>query len=122
MPRFIALSVFSLLLVVGTRTPAQAPPPTGWESILGPRLENGTIILGQPCSHPYVVVIPASDPILLDRLQAYVPFAFAATSQLGPYLYAGSSSQRSPAEWLSRQLRDRGFDTRVAFRPLACQP
>ncbi|MBF2065882.1 MAG: peptidoglycan-binding protein [Calothrix sp. C42_A2020_038] len=63
----------------------------------------------------YVVVIPIFANDTLNRVRQVLPQAFAAKSRLGDYVNAGSFSERSEAERLSRQLRDRGFDARVEF-------
>ncbi|BAZ13667.1 putative N-acetylmuramoyl-L-alanine amidase [Calothrix sp. NIES-4071] len=63
----------------------------------------------------YVVVIPIFANDTLNRVRQVLPQAFAAKSGLGDYVNAGSFSQRSDAERLTSQLRDRGFDARVEF-------
>lgn len=63
----------------------------------------------------YVVVIPIFANDTLNRVRQYLPQAFLAKSGLGDYVNAGSFSQRSDAERLSDQLRDRGFDARVEY-------
>jgi hypothetical protein len=79
-----------------------------------------TITLGQPCNHPYVVAIPSRNDDVLDRVQAIVEYAFITESRFGPYVQAGASPRRRPAEQVSRQLRRAGFDARVIYRPIAC--
>jgi hypothetical protein len=78
------------------------------------------ITLGQPCDYPYVVAIPYANEGLLDRVQTVVATAFITESRFGPYVNAGASPRRVPAEQVSRQLRRAGFDARVIYRPIAC--
>lgn len=66
-------------------------------------------------SLPYVVVVPGNSA--LARVQAIRPGAYTARSDRGTYIFAGSFTQRSEADRVSRQLRDRGLDARVAYRP-----
>lgn len=68
-------------------------------------------------SAPYVVVVPGSDQSLLNRVRRFYPAARLARSRIGSYINAGSSAQRRDAEIVSSQLRRRGFDARVAYRP-----
>ncbi|MBW4599177.1 MAG: peptidoglycan-binding protein [Calothrix sp. FI2-JRJ7] len=63
----------------------------------------------------YVVVIPIFANDTLNRVRQLLPQAFAAKSGLGDYVNAGSFNERSEAERLSDQLRDRGFDARVEY-------
>lgn len=63
----------------------------------------------------YVVVIPIFANDTLNRVRQVLPQAFAAKSGLGDYVNAGSFNERSEAERLSDQLRDRGFDARVEY-------
>lgn len=66
-------------------------------------------------SNRYVVVIPIFANDTLNRVQQVLPQAFAAKSGLGDYVNAGSFNERSDAERLTDQLRDRGFDARVEY-------
>ncbi|BDA67940.1 hypothetical protein RIVM261_025530 [Rivularia sp. IAM M-261] len=66
-------------------------------------------------SNRYVVVIPIFANDTLNRVRQVLPQAFAAKSGLGDYVNAGSFNERSDAERLSDQLRDRGFDARVEY-------
>ncbi|MBD2099428.1 SPOR domain-containing protein [Leptolyngbya sp. FACHB-261] len=93
---------------------AQLPPPI---SNPPPSQRQGTVLLGQTRDTPYVVVVPGNSQIL-DRLQRYIPTAFLSNSRLGRYVQAGAFANRGSAESLSHQLRDRGFDARVAYRPV----
>ena len=93
-------------------------PPA--EEIL-PTLSLESITLGQPCGQPYVVAVPYGTVDLLSRVQATVPSAFITDSRFGPYVQAGSSSRRAPAERINHQLRRAGFDARVIYRPIACE-
>lgn len=63
----------------------------------------------------YVVVIPVTGNDTLNRVRQLLPQAVQATSGRGDYVNAGAFSERSDAERLTRQLRDRGFDARVQF-------
>jgi peptidoglycan hydrolase-like protein with peptidoglycan-binding domain len=63
----------------------------------------------------YVVVIPVTGNDTLNRVRQILPQAVQATSGRGDYVNAGAFSERSDAERLTRQLRDRGFDARVQF-------
>lgn len=86
---------------------------------VAPQLSAVTV-LGQPCEKPYVVAIPETDPGLLDRVQVWMPTAFVTQSQLGLYIFVGSFSEWQVAELLNLQLRQRGFDARVLYKPLPC--
>jgi hypothetical protein len=86
---------------------------------VAPQLKTVTV-LGQPCEKPYVVAIPETDPGLLDRVQAWLPTAFLTQSQFGLYVLAGSFSEWQVAELLNRQLQQRGFDSRVLYKPVPC--
>jgi hypothetical protein len=100
-----------------------SPPPVfsieGLESNITP--EAPLITLGQPCDRPYIVVIPTSNPELLQQVQDHVPTAFLTESRLGSYILAGSAPRRSEASSVTRQLRRQGFvDARVVYRPVRC--
>ena len=82
--------------------------------------EVSPVILGQPCTRPYVVAIPANDFQLLERVQLQVPSAFLTDSSLGSYVLAGAFAQRFLAESLRSKLRYFGFDARVIYKPIAC--
>jgi peptidoglycan hydrolase-like protein with peptidoglycan-binding domain len=63
----------------------------------------------------YVVVIPVAGNDTLNRVRQILPQAVQATSGRGDYINAGAFIERSDAERLTRQLRDRGFDARVSY-------
>jgi peptidoglycan hydrolase-like protein with peptidoglycan-binding domain len=63
----------------------------------------------------YVVVIPVIGNDTLNRVRQLLPQAVQATSGRGDYINAGAFPERSDAERLTRQLRDRGFDARVQY-------
>jgi peptidoglycan hydrolase-like protein with peptidoglycan-binding domain len=98
---------------------ARGLAPTGfvdfntWQAL---GLSTTTPIVKPPENNKrYVVVIPIFANDTLNRVRQVLPQAFAAKSGLGDYVNAGSFSERSYAETLSSQLRDRGFDARVEF-------
>ena len=62
--------------------------------------------------NPYVVVVPGRGD-LLSMVQQSVPSAFQDRSGRGSFVNAGAFTRRSEAESTSRQLRSRGFDSRV---------
>ncbi|WP_330220846.1 SPOR domain-containing protein [Calothrix sp. NIES-3974] len=51
----------------------------------------------------------------LERVRRIIPNAQLAKSRKGDFINAGAFSNRSDAERLTRQLRDRGFDARVEY-------
>ncbi len=63
----------------------------------------------------YVVVIPLTGNDTLNRVRQYIPQAFQDKSGRGDFVNAGAFPDRSDAERLTRQLRDRGFDARVQY-------
>ncbi len=63
----------------------------------------------------YVVIVPIRDANTLDQVRQFIPQAFTMRSKLGDYVNAGAFRDRSEAEKLSSQLRDRGFDARVEY-------
>jgi len=67
----------------------------------------------------YVVVVPVRNGNTLREVRAVVGFANAdlAESGRGRYVNAGAFGDRNSAESLSFQLRSRGLDARVAYRP-----
>lgn len=95
-----------LSLSVAVEAPSASPAPI--------------TVLGQPCEHPYVVVIPATQPGLLDQVQALIPSAFLSISQLGRYVLAASYDNWTAAELLNRRLRQHGLDARILYKPLSC--
>lgn len=78
------------------------------------------VVLGQPCTHPYIVAIPATDPTLIDRVHALIPTAVMVNSHLGAYVQAASAPERSPLTPLIQELRAQGFDARMVYRPILC--
>ncbi|MBW4647105.1 MAG: SPOR domain-containing protein [Kastovskya adunca ATA6-11-RM4] len=111
------LLVMACLGLASQYSIAQQVPP----NLSAPTTQAETIILGQPCENTYVVVIPASDPKILDKVKPYRPLAFLTNSRLGWYVQAGSFSDRALAESLSYQLRSVNLDARVAYLPVRCQ-
>jgi peptidoglycan hydrolase-like protein with peptidoglycan-binding domain len=63
----------------------------------------------------YIVVVPVSANDTLNRVRQLLPQAFSASSRRGDYVNAGAFVERSDAQRLSDQLRDRGFDARVEY-------
>ncbi|KOP25793.1 peptidoglycan-binding protein [Hapalosiphon sp. MRB220] len=63
----------------------------------------------------YVVIVPIRDANTLDQVRQFIPQAFTMRSKLGDFVNAGAFRDRSEAEKLSSQLRDRGFDARVEY-------
>jgi peptidoglycan hydrolase-like protein with peptidoglycan-binding domain len=63
----------------------------------------------------YVVVVPISSNDTLNRIRQLLPQAVSASSRKGDYVNAGAFVERSDAQRLSDQLRDRGFDARVEY-------
>jgi peptidoglycan hydrolase-like protein with peptidoglycan-binding domain len=63
----------------------------------------------------YVVVVPINSNDTLNRIRQLLPQAVSASSRKGDYVNAGAFVERSDAERLSNQLRDRGFDARVEY-------
>lgn len=92
----------------------------GSDSTLSSTNESGIVILGQPCDHPYVVAIPTQNLVTLETVHSYIPTAFFTDSGRGRFIQAGSASRRLDAESLSQQLRAKGFDARVIYRPARC--
>ncbi|MDX2098307.1 MAG: SPOR domain-containing protein [Leptolyngbyaceae cyanobacterium bins.59] len=106
-----------VLLFFGSTSSTQA---LNFSQNYGSSGEEAPIILGQPCDNSYVVAIPTRNFQLLDQVQTIVPTAFLTRIWLGFYIQAGSYAQRSPAETLTHQLRERGFDARVIYKPVDC--
>ncbi|MBD2072252.1 SPOR domain-containing protein [Leptolyngbya sp. FACHB-671] len=77
--------------------------------------QGNVIVLGRSPTSRYVVVVPARRDNTLNVVRQCVPDAFLADSRLGDYVQAGAFPNRSSAENLSRVLRSRGLDARVAY-------
>ncbi|MBD2311982.1 hypothetical protein H6G20_09955 [Desertifilum sp. FACHB-1129] len=95
------------------------PPPLTWN--VAAASDSNPILLGQPCTNPYIVAIPTHNFQLLDRVQRQVPSAFITDSRLGHYILAGAFTHRLLAESLNMQLRHLGFNARVVYKPIPCQ-
>jgi cell division protein FtsN len=80
-----------------------------------PSTYSRPIILGQPKETPYVVVIPAANLQLVEKVQQYAPLAFMTASRLGSYIQAGAFADRPTAESLTYELRKQGLDARVVY-------
>jgi peptidoglycan hydrolase-like protein with peptidoglycan-binding domain len=65
----------------------------------------------------YVVVVPIRGDDTLSEVRRYIPRATPKKSKRGEYVDAGAFNNRNEAESLSFQLRSRGLDARVAYRP-----
>jgi len=65
----------------------------------------------------YVVVVPIRGKDTLSEVQRYIAGASRRDSKRGEYVDAGAFNNRNEAESLSFQLRSRGLDARVAYRP-----
>lgn len=111
------LLVMACLGLTSQNSIAQQVPP----SLSAPTTQAETMILGQPCENPYVVVIPGSDSKILDEVKRYRPLAFLTDSRLGWYVQAGSFGDRALAESLSYQLRSVNLNARVVYLPVRCQ-
>ncbi|BAZ04241.1 peptidoglycan-binding protein [Calothrix sp. NIES-3974] len=77
-------------------------------------LDNSNPIGNVPKNN-YVVAIPIRANDTLERVRQFVPQAQLDKSRRGDFVNAGAFSNRSDAERLTRQLRDRGFDARVEY-------
>lgn len=94
--------------------------PTGivdfqtWQA-LGLTNNNSTGGENPNIENRYVVIVPIRDANTLEQVRQFIPEAFAVKSKLGNYVNAGAFRDRSAAEQLSSQLRDRGFDARVEY-------
>jgi peptidoglycan hydrolase-like protein with peptidoglycan-binding domain len=71
---------------------------------------------GSP-GNSYVVVVPIRGDDTLSEVRRYIPRATPKNSKRGEYVDAGAFNNRNEAESLSFQLRSRGLDARVAYRP-----
>lgn len=116
---FLYVVLLTFFLPVHLSPPALAQTADPNVDLLSINGENA-LILGQPCTRPYVVAIPANSFQLLDRVQLQVPSAFLTDSPLGSYVLAGAFAHRLLAESLESQLRYFGFDARVLYKPIAC--
>ena len=65
----------------------------------------------------YVVVVPIRSEDTLSEVQQYIPRATPRNSKRGEYVDAGAFNNRNEAESRSYDLRSRGFDARVVYRP-----
>jgi hypothetical protein len=66
---------------------------------------------------PYRVVVPGTDPDLIERTRAVAPGAdVVLDSRRGDYIDAGGYASRSEAEDLVRRLQDRNLEARVDFQ------
>ncbi|MEA5574139.1 peptidoglycan-binding protein [Calothrix sp. UHCC 0171] len=74
-----------------------------------PNVQNPT------SNNRYIVVVPIFANDTLNRIRQFIPQAIAEKSRKGDYVNAGAFVERSDAERLSNQLRDRGFDARVEY-------
>ncbi|WP_414754462.1 peptidoglycan-binding domain-containing protein [Anabaena sp. CCY 9910] len=63
----------------------------------------------------YVVIVPISNGGTLNQVRRYVPSAYTSKSNLGTFVNAGTYSDRSSAEQMSRMLRSNGLDARVQY-------
>jgi cell division protein FtsN len=99
----VLMCKFSLAQVV---VPAESVDPSTYSQ---------PIILGQPKETPYVVVIPAANLQMVEKVQQYAPRAFMTASRLGSYIQAGAFGDRPAAESLSYELRRQGLDARVVY-------
>jgi peptidoglycan hydrolase-like protein with peptidoglycan-binding domain len=71
---------------------------------------------GSP-GNSYVVVVPIRGDDTLSAVQRYIPRATPRNSKRGEYVDAGAFNNRNEAESRSYDLRSRGFDARVVYRP-----
>ncbi|MBW4545798.1 MAG: peptidoglycan-binding protein [Symplocastrum torsivum CPER-KK1] len=65
----------------------------------------------------YVVVVPIRGDDTLSEVRRYISSATRRNSKRGEYVNARAFNNRNEAESLSYQLRSRGFDARVVYRP-----
>jgi peptidoglycan hydrolase-like protein with peptidoglycan-binding domain len=95
--------------------------PTGyvdastWQALAITNIPTSTVPSPTQNSNRYVVVIPLMGNDTLNRVRQYIPQAFQDKSGRGDFVNAGAFPERSDAERLTRQLRDRGFDARVQY-------
>jgi peptidoglycan hydrolase-like protein with peptidoglycan-binding domain len=66
---------------------------------------------------PYVVVIPERNADTFLQVLRYMPNAYKAKNQRGPYIIANRYYQRDGADSLAKYLRSQGLDARVVYQP-----
>jgi peptidoglycan hydrolase-like protein with peptidoglycan-binding domain len=66
---------------------------------------------------PYVVVIPERNANTFLQVQRYMPNAYKAKNQQGPYIIANRYYQRDGADSLAKYLRSQGLEARVVYQP-----
>lgn len=87
------------------------PNSRGDLTLRAPRSESGS------SSGPYRVVIPGNDEDKLARAREVISDAsMSSDSRRGDYIDAGGYANRSDANDIVRQLRDRDLDARVDFK------
>jgi hypothetical protein len=113
--RLLAIAAFTWSSGLFTATVQAQTPACVSSNSFNTTRQGDVIVVGRSSTSRYVVVVPARRDNTLNAVRQCVPDAFLADSRLGDYVQAGAFSERSSAENLSRVLRSRGLDARVAY-------
>ncbi|NJK36168.1 MAG: hypothetical protein HC919_15195 [Oscillatoriales cyanobacterium SM2_2_1] len=63
----------------------------------------------------YVVIVPSTAPVMLQRVRTLAPSAEIRSSSRGPYIEVRRYADRASAETLSNTMRQQGLDARVTY-------
>lgn len=99
-------------LTVAAQAQLASPASSGTADFSTTQRGN-VIVIGRQDDYPYVVAVPTREVDTLTVIRRFASDAFLTEAGRGSYVYAGSFSNRTAAENLSRLLRSRGLDARV---------
>lgn len=68
------------------------------------------------CAKRYTVVVPLTNPGILQRVRSFAPNATVNNSRLGKYVNAGNFASNYRAKQLNQRLRNNGLDARVVYK------